>query len=114
MCEILLNFLQKLGGEILFNIMCVLVGFAGAYVFLLFQAPKILDRAYHEKTKAILENYENRVNEAAASLEKFKKNIQGFYDLRNDYERIAGENAELHRRLRKARERLSKAGISGG
>jgi len=113
-CEILLNLLQKLGGEILLNIMCVIVGFAGAYIFLILRVPKILDRTYHDKTKAVIESYENRINEIMSKLEKLSKNIQGFYDLRKDYERVAGENAELHRRLKKARERISKTENTGG
>ncbi len=114
MCEILLNLLQKLGGEVLFNIMCVIVGFVGAYIFLFLRAPKILDRTYHDKTKAVIESYENRVNEIMSKLETLSKNIQGFYNLRKDYERVAGENAELHRRLKKARERISKTENAGG
>jgi cell shape-determining protein MreC len=114
MCEILLSFIQKLGAEVLFNIMCVFVGFIGAFIFFLLRAPKVFDKCYHDKTKAVLESYENRVNEIMSKLETLSKNINGFYDLRRDYERIAGENAELHRRLRKARERISKSENTGG
>jgi len=114
MCEILLNFLLKVGGELLLAIICMIVGFVGAYIFLYLRAPKILDRTYHEKTKAVIESYENRINEIMSKLEKLNKNIQGFYELREDYERVAGENAELHKKLRKARERISKIENTGG